>query len=217
MFNVLTYLPKQKFKLRHLEIIFQSILTFTKPNKVIMQEKIKLKNSDDTVIIDSEVFEKLKSDPQCKEINLLGNLRKHSSGCAVYQKTYKNSDGSFRTETIYLHRFIAEKFKKGFSEENNLVGAINGNKLDCRLDNLVWRSRATASRQRKTSSKTGYTGVYQENRKYRAIISISGKAVHLGMFNNPEDAAAAYNKKSMELYGEKAKINSISASPSARI
>lgn len=180
-----------------------------------MQEKIKLKNSDEVVLMDSHVFEKLKSDPQSKGINLLGNLRKHSSGCAVYQKTYKNPDGSFRTETIYLHRFIAEKFKTGFSDENNLVGAVNGNKLDCRLENLVWRSRATASRQRKTSSKTGYTGVYQENRKYRAIISISGKAVHLGMFNNPEDAAEAYNKKSMELYGEKAKINAISASPSA--
>ncbi len=89
--------PKQKNKLRHLQIIFQSILTYTKPNKVIMQEKIKLKNSEDVVLIDSDVFEKLKSDPQSREINLLGNLRKHSSGCAVYQKTYKNSDGSFRT------------------------------------------------------------------------------------------------------------------------
>lgn len=217
MFNVLTLFPKQKNQLSHLQNILQSILTQTKPNKVIMQEKIKLKNSDEVVLLDSDVFEKLKSDPQSKGINLLGNLRKHSSGCAVYQKTYKNSDGSFRTETIYLHRFIAEKFKTGFSEENNLVGALNGNKLDCRLENLVWRSRATASRQRKTSSKTGYTGVYQENRKYRAIISISGKAVHLGMFNNPEAAAEAYNKKSMELYGEKAKINAISASPTASV
>jgi hypothetical protein len=217
LFNVLPHFPKQKNMFGYLQIRLHSILIHTKPNKVKMQEKIKLKNSDEVVLLDSQVFEKLKSDPQTKGINLLGNLRKHSSGCAVYQKTYKNSDGSFRTETIYLHRYIAEKYKSGFSEENNLVGALNGNKLDCRLENLVWRSRATASRQRKTSSKTGYTGVYQENRKYRAIISINGKAVHLGMYNNPEDAAEAYNQKSVELYGEKAKINAISASPSATV
>jgi len=48
-----------------------------------------------------------------------------------------------------------------------------------------------------------------ENKKYRAIISIQGKAVHLGMFDTPEDAALAYNKKSRELFGEKAKINQI--------
>lgn len=177
-----------------------------------MEVKIKLKNSESFVLLDKKIYDELLQDKYVQKMGILDNLRQHSSGCAVYQKTWKSEEGDFKTETVYLHRYIAENFlKHQFSDENNLVGAKNGNKLDCRLDNLVWRSRSTASRQRKTSSKTGYTGVYQENKKYRAIISIDGKAVHLGMYDTPEEAALAYNKKSKELYGVKAKINQIRA------
>ena len=182
-----------------------------------MEVKIKLKNSEEYILLDQKVYDALQEDDYVVKMELLDNVRKHSSGCAVYQKTWKVESGDFKTETIYLHRYIAERFLKDqYSPENNLVGAKNGNKLDCRLENLVWRSRSTASRQRKTSSKTGYTGVYQENKKYRAIISINGKAVHLGMYDSPEEAAEAYNVKSKELYGAKAKINKISSRKAAQ-
>jgi len=98
------------------------------------------------------------------------------------------------------------------SQKKNLVGAKNGNKLDCRLENLEYRSRAVASRKRKTSSKAGYTGVYKENNRYRAVISINRKSVHIGMFDTPEEAALAYNKKSRELYGDDGKVNVIKKS-----
>ncbi|MCB0642578.1 MAG: hypothetical protein KDC44_13105, partial [Phaeodactylibacter sp.] len=64
-------------------------------------------------------------------------------------------------------------------------------------------------RKRKTSSKVGYTGVYKENNRYRAVISVNRKSVHIGMFSTAEEAALAYNKKSRELYGEEGKINII--------
>lgn len=162
------------------------------------------------VLLDDYVFEWLSTDPYLSKIDLINNLRKHSSGCAVFQKTWKRADGGFKTETLYLHKLIAEKFltdqKKG---KKMLVGAKNGDKLDCRLENLVYRSRSVASRQRKTSSKTGYTGVYKEHNRYRAVISIHGKSKHLGMFDTPEEAAAAYNKVSKEIYGEEGKINKL--------
>jgi hypothetical protein len=138
------------------------------------------------------------------------NLRKHSSGCVVFQKTWKKPEGGYAIETIYLHKLLAEKFlNENRSNVKKLVGAKNGDKLDCRLDNIIWRSRSVASRQRKTSSKVGYTGVYQENKRYRAVISINRKSVHLGMFDTPEEAADAYNKKSKELFGEEGKLNKI--------
>lgn len=175
--------------------------------------KIKLKNADDTVLLDDAVFEWLSTDPYLVKVDLLNNLRKHSSGCAVFQKTWKKADGKFKTETLYLHKLIAEKFLTDFKQgKNRLVGAKNGNKLDCRLDNLVYRSRSVASRQRKTTSGTGYTGVYREHNRYRAVISVKGKSVHIGMFDTPEDAAAAYNKVSREIYGEEGKINKIKSS-----
>ncbi len=172
--------------------------------------KVKLKNADDMVFLDDHVYEWLTTDPYLSKIDLINNLRKHSSGCAVFQKTWKKADGSFKTETIYLHKLIAEKYLGHLNEgKRQLVGAKNNDKLDCRVENLMYRSRSVASRQRKTSSKTGYTGVYREHNRYRAVISIRGKSVHLGMFDTPEEAAAAYNKVSRETYGEEGKINKI--------
>ncbi len=173
-----------------------------------MLYKIKLKNADDNVLLDDHIYEWLTSDPYLTKVDFINNLRRHSSGCAVFQKTWKKQDGKFKTETIYLHKLVAEKFlAETSSNENNLVGAKNGNKLDCRLDNLVYRSRAVSSRKRKTSSKTGFTGVYKENNRFRAVISIDRKSVHIGMFDTPEEAALAYNKKSKEIYGDSGKQN----------
>ena len=172
--------------------------------------KIKLKNSTEKATVDAKGLKYLTTDPKMAKIDIVNNLRLHSSGCAVFQKTSKQKKGTFKTTTLYLHKVIAEKFLKGDkTRKNNLVGAKNGNKLDCREENLVYRSRSTASRQRKTSSSTGYTGVYNENGKFRAVISINRKSVHIGMFDTAEAAAKAYNKKSKELYGDEGKINSI--------
>jgi hypothetical protein len=177
--------------------------------------KIKLKNADDHVLLDDHVYEWVTNDPYLQKVDFINNLRKHSSGCAVFQKTWKKADGGYKTETIYLHKLIAEKFLESEDpKRKNLVGAKNGNKLDCRLQNLVFRSRAVASRKRKTSSKVGYTGVYKENNRYRAVISVNRKSVHIGMFATAEEAALAYNRKSRELYGEEGKINVIKKTPS---
>ena len=175
-----------------------------------MLYKIKLKNSPEIVLLDENVFEQLSNDPYLKQVDLLNNLRRHSSGCAVFQKTTKKPEGGYSTKTIYLHKLIAERFKiEDKSETNDLVGAVNGDKLDCRLENICWRSRAVASRKRKSSSKTGYTGVYKENNRYRAVISLNRKSIHIGMFDTPEKAAVAYNQKSRELFGEDGKQNII--------
>lgn len=175
-----------------------------------MLYKVKLKNAEEAVLLDDKTYEYLTSDPYLVKVNFINNLRKHSSGCAVFQKTWKKADGGYKTETIYLHKLIAEKFLAGTKSDNKrLVGAKNGNKLDCRLDNLLYRSRSVASRKRKTSSKAGYTGVYKENNRYRAVISINRRSVHIGMFATAEEAALAYNKKSRELYGDDGKINVI--------
>ncbi len=175
-----------------------------------MLYKVKLKNSDDTVLLDDKGYEYLTTDPYLVRVKFIENLRRHSSGCAVFQKTWKKADGKYKTETIYLHKLIAEKFlAHEKTETDNLVGSKNGNKLDCRITNIQYRSRSVASRNRKTSSKVGYTGVYQENNRYRAVISINRKSVHIGMFDTAEEAALAYNKKSKELYGDEGKINII--------
>lgn len=177
-----------------------------------MLYKVKLKNGVDEVLLDDHVYEYLTTDPYLSKLDFINNLRLHSSGCAVFQKTWKKAggEGGYKTETIYLHKLIAERFLSHTrTAEKNLVGSKNANKLDCRVDNIVYRSRSMASRQRKSSSNAGYTGVYKEKKRFRAVISIGKKTMHLGMFSTAEEAALAYNKKSRELYGEEGKINVI--------
>lgn len=177
-----------------------------------MVRYIKLKNSEDQVLLDQQVYEELVQDPHLKEVDFFNNLRRHSSGCVVFQKTYKRTgpEKGYRTETVYLHKLIAERYlADNRVGKSTLVGAKNGNKMDCQLENLEYRSRSVASRKRKSSSKLGYTGVYKENNRYRAVISVNRRSVHIGMFATAEEAALAYNKKSQELYGEFGKINVI--------
>lgn len=174
-----------------------------------MSRQVQLKNSADKATVDKSVFEELSQDPHLSAINFFNNLRLHSSGCIVFQKTYKKkASAGYRTETIYLHKIIAERYLKHTKKADaSLVGCKNGDKRDCRLENLEYRSRSVASRKRKTSSKVGYTGVYKENSRFRAVISQNRRSLHIGMFSTAEEAARAYNAKSIELYGDAGKIN----------
>lgn len=175
-----------------------------------MLYKIKLKNAEESVVVDDFVYEFLANDPYLAKINFINQLRKHSSGCAFFQKAWTQKDKTYKTETIYLHKLIAEKWLADQkTSEKRLVGALSGDKLDCRVENLIYRTRSVASRQRKTTSDTGYTGVYRENSRFRAVISHKGKTMHLGMFDTAEEAAVAYNKRSIELFGEEGKINKL--------
>ena len=165
------------------------------------------------VKLDDNVHLWLSSHKEHAKDRLLENLRLHSSGCAVFQKTSKIDKGEYKTKTLYLHKLIAEQFLSDSKMEGKtLVGSINGDKLDCRLENLVYRSRSDASRMRKTTSQTGFTGVYKENFRYRAVISVNGKSIHLGMYDTAEKAAGAYNQRSWDVYGDQGKFNKVDES-----
>jgi len=176
----------------------------------INYHKLKIKNVDGFVILDDEGYAYLKEDNALKQLKMAENLRIHSSGCIFFQKTIKIAHSNYKTTTIYLHKLLAETFKLNEKTKiNNLVGFVNGNKLDCRLNNLIFRSRAVASRNRKTSSNSGFTGVYKEHNKYRSVISINGKSKHIGMFKTAEEAAKAFNEMSKNIYGNEGKQNII--------
>lgn len=175
--------------------------------------QVQLKNADAQVTLDDQVYTWLTTDDELVADGFIDNLRLHSSGCAVFQKTRRRGVGDYVTKTLYLHKLIAEKYLSAHKDaRRNLVGALNNDKLDCRLENLVYRSRSVASRKRRTSNKVGFTGVYREANRYRAVISIDGRSYHLGMFATPEDAAAAYNRKSWATFGAEGKLNDVPAS-----
>lgn len=109
---------------------------------------------------------------------------------------------------IYLHRFITE-----LTDPKIQADHINGNGLDNRKSNLRICTNAQNCRNRKSpktdKSKSIYKGVAWDtaNRKWRALITFNYKAIHIGRFDDEEEAARAYDKKARELHGEFAFLN----------
>lgn len=174
--------------------------------------KFKLKNADAEAILDSESYEYIMGNEYLQKIKFVENLRRHSSGYAFFQKNWRQLDGSYKCETIYLHKVIAEKFvtKPDLGGKRLFVRFNNGNPLDCRIENLEWTTLSNVVRNTdKTDNKLGYRGVVQDRKKFRAVIYQDRKPINLGSFDTAEEAAEAYNKKSIELFGQTRSLNII--------
>jgi hypothetical protein len=89
----------------------------------------------------------------------------------------------------------------------NQIDHINGIRNDNRFCNLreATHSQNSANTPRRTSV-SGYKGVSKNRKKWRAQIRISQKNIHLGLYDTPEEAHAAYVAKAKELFGEYAKV-----------
>lgn len=94
---------------------------------------------------------------------------------------------------VYLaHRVIWTMVHGDFGD--NDIDHINGNRSDNRLENIRSVSRTVNLRNSANSRKgeIAVCGVSRHNAtgKYRAYVGIDGKQVHLGFFDNVEDAIA---------------------------
>lgn len=166
-----------------------------------MSHTLTLKNSSKTVLLSDDVYQFLLKDMHLKEINFFEQLRLHSNGYAFYQKNTSNrGEGVYTTETIYLHKYIAEHcLTKPTSSKKLYVMFINGNRLDCTNNNLQWAERSQITK--KTTQGSGFKGVYKDGIKYRATIYEKGERYELGIFDSEVAASEAYRLKSLELFG----------------
>ncbi|MGB1207306.1 MAG: HNH endonuclease [Chitinophagales bacterium] len=174
--------------------------------------RLPLKNTDKTALVSGKVYDHITNNDYFKSIDFLKHLRIHSYGYAFYQKNYPKPGGGYKNVTIYLHRYIAENFvEKPESEKRLLVTFKNGNRLDCREENIIWATSSQIIRNISAvmNTTTGFRGVSKANKKYRAAI-FKGKNRHdLGGFDTPEEAALAYNIKSREWFGETRSLNKL--------
>ena len=98
-------------------------------------------------------------------------------------------------KTFRLHR-LAMIYVHGSVHEGD-VDHINMDRADNRIANLREVSRSVNMQNKRTASsnnKSGYVGVCFDSRRnrYYAQIRIDGKNTHLGMFDSPSVAHAAY-------------------------
>jgi hypothetical protein len=108
--------------------------------------------------------------------------------------------------TEKMHRLIMG------AKEGEQVDHINGIPWDNRKSNLriVNNAQNSANRGPYSTNKTGYKGVaVYKNGKFTAQITVNYKKIHLGVFDNPVDAARAYNEAAKKYFGEYAKLNPI--------
>jgi len=178
-----------------------------------MLVKISLKNSDKKALLDEKVFNELVNDPHLKQIKFFENLREHSNGYVFFQKNWKPSEAGLKyaNETIYLHKLIAERFiEKPDNKVRWFVRFKNSIPHDCRLANLEWSTFSFLVRNtKKIKNSTGYRGVVKQGKKYYAYIYVNRKGISLGAYETPEEAAYAYNKKSLEIFGETNSLNKL--------
>lgn len=113
-------------------------------------------------------------------------------------------------KTIRMHRKVMElhgiEIPNGFE-----VDHINRNRLDNRFENLRLCDRSLNFANRSYKSK-GFRGVKYHTggiKHYEAGVTYKGKYHSVGFFNTPEEAAAAYNRKATELFGEFATLNHV--------
>ena len=123
-------------------------------------------------------------------------------------KWYINSSGYATDGKIYMHQIILPKI--GGKE----VEHKDGNKLNNQRDNLRYASRSQNHANRKKSSESifRYKGIRKKNDRFRnkpwqATIKKDYKTYYLGYYETEIEAAEAYNKMAVELYGEFARIN----------
>lgn len=74
-----------------------------------------------------------------------------------------------------------------------------------KLPNMVFKDK------RKKNKTSDYIGVHFCNRdkRFSARIVINGKRIYLGNYINEKDAAIAYNKKAIEIFGQHANLNKV--------
>ncbi|MCK5610847.1 HNH endonuclease [Candidatus Pacearchaeota archaeon] len=110
-----------------------------------------------------------------------------------------------RLTTIYMHRFITGDI------EGMQVDHLNRDGLDNRRGNLriCTSSQNNANRKPLKGKTSKYKGVHWDKRmkKWRARMNPKPKIIHLGYFGREIEAARAYDKKALELYGEFAYLN----------
>lgn len=180
------------------------VLYRTQPLKTKMLYKLTLKNCEKTVVVDDLTYEYMQNNAYLQQIEFLKHLRIHSNGYAFFQKNWPLKNGKYRNETIYLHKMIGEQLlDKPESDIKLYVHFKNGNKLDCRRENLEWAPLCKIVRNTaKTENKLGVRGVHKEAQKYRAIIHFNKQRINLGTFETLQEAALAYRTKSEELFGK---------------
>jgi HNH endonuclease/AP2 domain len=80
----------------------------------------------------------------------------------------------------------------------------NGQRGDNRWENLrhATKSQNQGNARKRSDNTSGFKGVWRHKEKWRSVVFKDRRKYHIGLFDTPEEAHAAYVKKATELHGE---------------
>lgn len=120
-------------------------------------------------------------------------------------KDYKwglNNNGYIRNNKtrMYLHRFITN------APKGKVVDHINHDRLDNRKCNLriCTYQQNNMNLSLRNDNSSGYAGIcwYKSRNKWVTKIIVNGKSIHLGYFENKEDAIKARKEAEEKYFGK---------------
>ncbi len=167
------------------------VLTSLKSQNVLKEinppKQIKLTNTDRLVIVDAEDY------------NFLNQFNWYINSNYVC----RNVEGKH----VYIHHDIIGFPPVGFVTDHKDRDCFNNKREN--LHHITVGANAQNCKVKKNTS--GYHGItFDKSKKgkpWKACIKIALKNYHLGYFDNPVDAALAYDKKVREVYGESGRTN----------
>ena len=145
------------------------------------------------------------------EVSISGSVRNITTKQIL--KPRINRDGYYRVNLYRnkkikvhnIHQLVIMTFIPNINNKK-CIDHKNNDKLDNTISNLRWASYQENNFNRSMSSKntSSIKGVswHKRDKKWQAYIKINNKKIHLGYFDNIEDAKLARQNKSAELYGE---------------
>jgi len=144
------------------------------------------------------------------EVSNLGNVKNKKTGRIL--KPNVGNDGYNKLSLMKdkkrcgkkLHRLIAEAFIPN-PENKQFVDHIDNNRLNNNINNLRWATNQENQRNRQLNinSTSGVKGVSfdKARNKWSATITIDGITIHLGLYDNIEDAKAVRITKAQQAFG----------------
>ena len=107
---------------------------------------------------------------------------------------------------VRLHRFVL-----GLENDERMLDHIDGDGLNCTEENLRFCNRsqngANSASRRGTSRFKGVSYEKRNRRKWVAYVCPLGKKKHLGCFDTEEEAAKAYDREALKIFGQFARLN----------